>query len=108
MLNTRLTNLGVIKNPSFSGNLSYGGKANYENGMLQVHICSNMGIFKRIMLFRSLQKQKFRNSKNAVSLSTRKILVKAKQKFCVEFDGEVIRTDNLRFGIHQKYIQVCK
>lgn len=103
-----LTNLGIIKNPNFSGNLSYGGKAIYDDGLLQIHLCNNMEIFSRINLFRALQKQKISLLKNVLSWKTKEIVINAEQNFYVEFDGEVIKTDHVKFGIHQKHIKVCQ
>ncbi len=103
-----LTNLGVIKNPNFSGNLSYGGKPIYDNGFLQIYLSSNMNIIARLKLFRALQKHKFHLLKNVSSWDTKEIVINAEQNFYVEFDGEVIKTDHVKFGIHQKHIKVCQ
>lgn len=108
LVNIKLTNLGVIKNPNFSGNLSYGGKPIYDNGLLQIHLCANLNIFDRLKLFGALQRHKYNLLKNVSSLNTKEIVINAEQKFYVEFDGEIIKTDYVKFGIHHKHIKVCQ
>jgi diacylglycerol kinase family enzyme len=103
-----LTNLGIIKNPNFSGNLSYGGKAIYDDGLLHVILSSNMNIIARLKFFGALQKHKSHLLRNVSSWNTKELVINAEQNFYVEFDGEVIKTDNVKFGIHHKYIKVCQ
>jgi diacylglycerol kinase (ATP) len=47
----KLTNLGITKNPHFSGDLSYGGKPVYDNGLLQMYLSYNMNIITRLKTF---------------------------------------------------------
>ncbi|MBL1213810.1 MAG: hypothetical protein HND52_10680 [Ignavibacteriae bacterium] len=103
-----LTNLGIMKNPHFSGDLSYGGNPVYDNGLLRIYLSSNMNIITRLKLFRALQKHKFHLLKNVSSWDAKEIVIDAVRKFYVEFDGEVIKTDNVKFGVHHKYIKVCQ
>jgi len=103
-----LTNLGIVKNPNFSGNLSYGSSPIYDNGLLEIHLCSNMNIFNRLNLLWSLEKRKFHKIRKVVSWNTKEITITACKPFNVEYDGEVINTDYAKFGVLQKHIRVCQ
>jgi diacylglycerol kinase (ATP) len=102
-----LTNIGIVKNPNFSGSLSYGGSADYNNGKLDIHLCYDMNKRNIFQLLRALGSGRFGRIKKARSWSTTGIEISASDPFNVEFDGEVISTNCVKTGILPKYLQVC-
>ncbi|HSD63830.1 MAG TPA: diacylglycerol kinase family protein [Ignavibacteriaceae bacterium] len=102
----RLTNLGVVKNPNFSGNLSYGGSANYDNGKLDIYLCHDMNKPDLFNLLMALSSHKFLRNKTKSWITT-ELEISSENSFSVEFDGEVITTNQVKFGILPKYLKVC-
>ncbi len=51
---TSLTNLGILKSPYFSGSLSYGGSASYDDGLLKLYLCKDLNTVELIRLLRAL------------------------------------------------------
>ncbi len=104
---TRITNLGIVKNPNFSGGMNYGCEADYRNGLFNVHLCYEMNMPERLNLFRALNSGKFEQIKKTKSWTTDKLTVKSSGQFAVEYDGEIIRTDKVEFSVLPSYIKVC-
>lgn len=107
-IKVKITNLGIVKNPNFSGNLSYGYNADYKNGLFNIHLCYEMNIKERMKLFLALNSKNFSKVQKAKSWSTRNISVKSGDKFAVEYDGEVITTNSVEFLILPKLLRICK
>jgi diacylglycerol kinase (ATP) len=108
IMKVKITNLGIIKNPNFSGNLSYGYNADYKNGLFNIHLCYEMNLQDRIELFWSLNNSSLKKVRKINSWSTKNISVKSDDKFSVEFDGEVITTKSVQFSVLPKLLRVCK
>jgi diacylglycerol kinase (ATP) len=105
---TSLTNLGVVKSPHFSGNLSYGGSAFYDDGLLKIHLCENLNAGAIIRLLRALGTENGRRQLSGIrTWSTPDITVEADSPFAVEFDGEVVRTASARFAVIPRTLKVC-
>jgi diacylglycerol kinase family enzyme len=104
----RLTNLGIIKNPWFSGNLSYGGVAEYDNGTLDVYLCHSMKPGALVHLLRNLQRGVFPQSGGKTDVwRTESVTVSAAEPFAVEFDGEIVHTHRARFDVVPRCLRVC-
>jgi diacylglycerol kinase family enzyme len=107
-INAKITNLGVIKNPNFSGSMNYGYSANYENGLFNIHLCYDMNLKDRLKLFWALNNRKFENVQKIKSWTTDKLVINSIKPFFVEFDGEIIISDSVKFSVLPKFIKVCK
>ncbi len=107
-ISSKITNLGIIKNPNFSGSMHYGDKAEYENGLFNVHLCYDMNLQERIKLFFALSTGRFNKIKKTKSWVTNNLTVSSNKFFAIEFDGEIIRTNSVQFSILEKLIKVCK
>ena len=105
---TQLTNMGIVKNPCFSGNMKYNSQADYSNGLFDIFLCSSMTVLERINLMKQLSRRVPGKVKNMISWRTAEVNVEAPYPFYVEFDGEMIRTNNVSFSILPKYIKVCR
>ena len=103
-----LTNLGVVKNQHFSGSLTYNNYSSYNNGMFDVHLCYNMSRLNVIYLLWALSHCRFSNVRKKKSWSNSELEISSENKFNVEYDGEIISTDWVKFNILPNYIKVCK
>lgn len=104
---TAITNLGITKNPHFSGDFCYDSPTDYTNGKFNVHLAYHMNKFEIVNLMKALIKGSFSKLKKTKSWQTDSIKIISKNKFAVEFDGEVVITNKVEFKILNKYIKVC-
>jgi len=103
----QISNLSIIKNPNFSGDLSYPGESNYHNGIYDVFLAHSMNKLDLINLLKSLSKKIFpRNEKTKYCTSSR-IKITTENDFLIEFDGEIISTNYAEFSILNKYLNIC-
>lgn len=102
-----ISNLSIIKNPNISGDLSYPGDANYQNGLYDIYLAHSMNKLDLIRLLRSLSKKVFPKSNKTEYCKTSKIKVNAKNDFLIEFDGEIISTYYAELTILNKYLNIC-
>ncbi len=102
-----LTNLGVVKNPHFSGDLCYQTPVVLDNGKLSVHVCHDMTRIGLLRLLWALRHGKFQHARNKRSYESDWLSLTSQEPFFVEFDGEIITATSARFGVMQKLLQVC-
>jgi diacylglycerol kinase (ATP) len=102
-----LTNLGICKNPHFSGSLRYDVAAEYENGNFHIFAAEEMGFVERLGLLRSLSRGRFRGLPRTRSWQARSLTVSAGSVFPLELDGEIYYTDRATFTVLQQSLQVC-
>ena len=103
----RISNLSIIKNPNFSGDLSYPGEANYQNGIYDVFLAHSMNKLDLINLLKSLSKKSFPKNGKTKYCTSSKIKITAENNFLIEFDGEIISTNCAEFSILNKYLNIC-
>jgi diacylglycerol kinase family enzyme len=102
-----ISNLSILKSPNISGDLSYPGKADYQNGLYDVYLTHSMNKLDLINLLKSLSKQTFPKNEKTKYCKTSKLKVTAAKDFLIEFDGETISTNNAEFSILNKYLNIC-
>jgi len=102
-----LTNMGIVKSPHFSGNLSYNTPCEMDNGQFYINICREMHLLNTLNLLWNLSKNRFRGLPKTESFCSDRLTVKSDQQYAIEFDGEVIATKSSIFNIKQKMIEVC-
>ncbi len=102
-----ISNLSILKSPNISGDLSYPGKADYQNGLYDVYLTHSMNKLDLINLLKSLSKQIFPKNEKTKFCKTSKLKVTAAKDFLIEFDGETISTNNAEFSILHKYLNIC-
>jgi diacylglycerol kinase (ATP) len=103
-----LANLGIVKNPHFSGNFRYQSPICYNNGKFDIHLCQNMSKIDILKLFVALQSGRVRNSEKFISWQADSLTISSSKEFAVEYDGEVIRTNSIKYNILKEYIKVCQ
>ena len=102
-----LTNVGVIKNPHFSGSLRYPGKADYESGKFTVHLCPGMNRAGLIRLLFALSSGSFDSVPGTRSWPTKALSITSATPFAVEHDGEVGLASSAVFSIIPRHLKVC-
>jgi len=102
-----LTNLGILKNPHFSGNLRYDIPTKLDSGKFGVALCEKMRRIDIFRLLNSLSRGKFKGLRRTVWFPTSSITVTADRPFLVETDGEIITTTAARFTVLPHYLKVC-
>ena len=102
-----LTNLGIIKNPNFSGNLRYNSEITYDNGNFNVHLCYEMSRKEVIHLLYLLSYGKFDKVTKKKSWDTKELKISSENPFYVEYDGEIINTTSVTFSVLPKLLKVC-
>jgi diacylglycerol kinase (ATP) len=102
-----LTNLGVIKNPNFSGSLRYNTDADYTSGYFDAFVCHDMSKWESIELLNFLGKGRFDKVKKKQHWMTNELIVSSEKVFSVEYDGEIIKTNSVTFSVLPQLIKVC-
>lgn len=104
---TSITNLGITKNPQFSGDFCYDTKASYSSGKFDVHLAHDMNKFEILKLINALTSNRFSKLIKTLSWHIDSLRVTSQNNFAVEFDGEVILTNKVEFRILNNFIKVC-
>ena len=102
-----VSNLSIIKNPHFSGDLSYPSDADYQNGLYDIYLAYSMNKFDLIKLLKSLSRKIFPKNKKTKFCKTPKIRITSKNNFKIEYDGEIITTNYAEFSILKEYLKIC-
>lgn len=102
-----ITNVGIVKNPNFSGNFCYDSEFKPNSGKFFVHYCENMCLLRILLTLYRLSRKKFSGYKETTSFETDNITVESRNPFTVEFDGEVIYTKRVTYSVLPEKIEVC-
>ena len=106
--NFLVTNLGIIKNPHFTGTLCYDTAIEPDDGKLGINLCMGLSLCERIGMLIALYNHRFKERpKTKLWLATR-LSVKSDNFFALEMDGEVIHTNSAEFNIMPKRVRCCK
>ena len=105
--NMNLTNLGIVKNPHFSGDLSYGTAMPAKNGTFMIYMAHDMTRVELLHLFRGLRRGEFTHTRTTASWETDTLRISSAHPFAVEYDGEIITTKSVHFNVLQHHIKVC-
>ncbi len=107
VINSRLSNLAVIKNPNFSGSLHYGIEARYQSHDFDVFSCHGMGTTDLLRLLYHCANGGATTMENMDHWILPSLSVKAGSEYALEYDGEVVQTDFCRFSVFPTSIRVC-
>ncbi len=104
----QVTNLGLVKNPHFSGSFCYDSPYEKNSGFFFAHLCYEMSLFRTLNTLWHLSRCEFSGLPNTVSFRLRHLTVTAPKPFVVEYDGETITTRWAEFSVLKEYIGVCQ
>lgn len=102
-----VSNLSIIKNPNISGDLSYPGEANYQNGLFDIYLAHSMNKYSLISLLLSLRKKIFPEYEKTKHSITSNITISSQSNINVEFDGEIVTTNYAEFSILKEHLNIC-
>ena len=102
-----LTNIGIVKNPHFTGDLRYPGEADYGNGQFTVYLFGGLRRRGLLRLMKALSKGVFPSDIHARVWTSQKIEISSSSPIAVESDGEVVRTHSVAFHILPRRMRVC-
>lgn len=102
-----VTNIGVIKNPNFTGSLTYRSPYEPTSGFFHVHLCSGMSRLRVLTTLWQASRSGFIGLPRTRSWRAQRLLVEAASRFPVEFDGETLTARRASFSIVKGAIQVC-
>lgn len=102
-----LTNLGIIKNAHFSGQMRYDLAPRNDDGMFAMHLCHNLNFLDMLSTLRALHQGKFRGRPKTESVFCKKLEIKAPLWFSIETDGEVFQTLEAHFTCLEKAMNLC-
>jgi diacylglycerol kinase (ATP) len=99
-------NLGVVKNPHFSGDFCYGSPIEPCSGAFYVHLMEKKSMAAKLLALWSLARP---HSAQPMIQSWRakNLTMTAETALAVEFDGEVITSNSVAFSIIQGAIKLC-
>jgi diacylglycerol kinase (ATP) len=106
--NISVTNLGIIKNPHFTGSLCYDTLIEPDDGNLGINLCIGLSLLERISMLVALYKHRFQGRPKTKSWTVKSLSVKSNQFFALEMDGEVIHTNYAKFNVIPKRVRCCK
>lgn len=104
---TRLVNLGVVKNPHFSGSFRYDSSFEPDSGLFDIHLCDSMNKAEALRTLIGLAKGKFQGLPKTSSTRASTVLIRSEVPFALETDGEVVRTTEAKITLNPKGVQLC-
>ncbi len=103
-----VTNLGVVKNPHFSGNFCYDSPFETDSGFFYVHLCYGMSRLQTLKTLRRLAGTQFSGFPQTMVFRLNDLKVCATEPFTVEYDGETVQTRRAQFSVKKQWIRVCQ
>lgn len=103
-------NLGLVKNPHFTGSLRYPEDPEWNDGSLYLYIAHSMNFFEMIALTLDLSKGKFTEGKKAIKEIIQHIhinIADKKEEFVMELDGEVFKTKSAEVSVLKQAVFIC-
>lgn len=102
-----ISNLGIIKNPHFTGSLCYDTSIRPDDGVMGVNLCTGLSLAERVRLLMALQKGRFSGLPKTQCWKAGKAAVKSDRYFSLEMDGEVFPACAAEFKILPQKIRCC-
>jgi diacylglycerol kinase (ATP) len=108
MMKINLTNLGVIKNPHFTGSLCYDTAILPDDGKLGINLCAELTKFERLRLMVALTNHRFNGLPKTKCWLGNRLAVRSGKPFAVEVDGEISVASDLEFVVLPKRARCCR
>jgi diacylglycerol kinase (ATP) len=103
-----ITNLGIIKNPHFAGNLWYNTPLQPDDGQLGIHFCADMSRIEAVKTLLGLYRGKFVNRPKTFSQTATRVRLNSARNFALEMDGEVVLTSSVEFQLIPQAMRCCQ
>ncbi len=105
--NLKLSNLAITKSPHISGNIKMDYPYSYANGLFNIYFLGWKRKSELIKILYQLYSNNIDTSNLFGITQSRFLNVEADKPFKIEYDGEVIETDNAKFSILPERIKIC-
>jgi diacylglycerol kinase (ATP) len=102
-----LTNLGIVKNPHFSGSLRYDDGVVQNDGNFRVYVAREMKIRHRLALFYSLARGRFPTGAHTDTYIVPRVTLRSASAIPLECDGETFSAREAVFSLLPQSIKVC-
>ena len=103
----RIYNIGIVKNPHFSGDFRYDSPHEPASGRFFVHVLEHVPAPRLAARAWDLLRGRFVGRAGTRSWRTAQLDVRADEPFPVEFDGEVVLTRHAAFEVLPEQVRVC-
>ncbi len=103
----KVRNLGVVKNPHFTGCLRYDSAHEPGSGDFVVHLLNDSSLIDAIITLMRLARGRFSGRRTAHSWRGRWLALDAAQPFTVESDGETVVTRHAEFSLEPRALRIC-
>ena len=103
----RVANLGVVKNPHFTGSLRYDSPYRPADGRFHVHMLADVTRPRLLLALARLARGRFSGQRGARSWQATRLTVRADLPFAVEGDGEVVFTRDASFSLVPRQLKVA-
>jgi len=103
----RLRNLGVVKNPHFTGSLCYDSPHEPDSGRFFVHLLEDVSLPSLALTLLALARGRFGGRPGARSWCAAQAVITAPSRFAVEADGEVFSTTRAEFSLIPRALRLC-
>jgi len=103
----QVENLGVVKNPHFSGCLRYDSPHEPGSGRFYVHTLAATSLPRLVIALAGLARGRFSGRRGASSQPAHRLRVRADAPFALEGDGEVVFVTDASFGLLPRRLRLC-
>ena len=94
-----LCNLGIVKNPHFTGVLKYDSPYEPNSGDFFVHLLVSASLWDTIVTLARLARGRFAGRVTARTWRTRHLVLESTEPFAVEGDGEIVLARRVEFDL---------
>jgi diacylglycerol kinase family enzyme len=102
-----LRNLGVVKNPHFTGVLHYDGSPAPDDGTFHVQALTAVSRRRLWATLAGLARGRFTGRPGTLTWPAHRLSVAAREPFAVEADGEVVVARAAEFRVAQRALRMC-
>lgn len=102
-----VSNLGIVKNPHFAGCLRYDSPHDPGDGSFYVHLLEGTGRAGRLATLSGLARGRFTGRPGTRSSRASELVVRGREPFVLETDGEVALARSAVFTLSPARIRVC-
>jgi diacylglycerol kinase family enzyme len=105
-LETKLSNLAILKSPYVSGSFHFDDPVQRDDGFLGLNVCLDMKKTELLGVLAGLAKGRFRGRPKTFSIAKKDLSVQTQTPVALEMDGEIYQTTEVRFPVIPKAIRL--
>lgn len=106
ILETKLSNLAILKSPYVSGSFHFDDPVQRDDGFLGLNACLDMKKTELLGVLAGLAKGRFRGRPKTLSIAKKDLSVQTQTPVALEMDGEIYQTTEVRFSVIPKAIRL--